>query len=135
MGILRLTWKSSIAASWSSAIERKRLLIVDDDAALLNLLSALFSPDFDVRTARDGREALAIVSRELPEAIVLDLEMPGMDGRSFYRELRARGLNTPVLLLSAYGARRARDELGAQGHVAKPFEPSALLDEVSRLIS
>jgi CheY-like chemotaxis protein len=123
-----------VARTWSTSIERKKLLIVDDDAALLNLLSAMFSGDFEVITVRDGFEALQMVPALSPDAIVLDLEMPGMNGRSFFHELRAKGHDMPVLLLSAYGAAAARVELGAQAHVNKPFEPSELHDAVTRLI-
>ncbi len=59
--------------------------------------------------------------------------MPVMDGRAFYRELRDIGDDTPVVLLSANGAREAQRELGAAGAIEKPFELVALGDEVRRL--
>jgi DNA-binding response OmpR family regulator len=108
------------------------VLVVDDDAALLRLLRvSLRDSGFDVRTAMNGEEALEQVGAQQPEVIVLDLEMPVMDGRAFYREMRARGCSTPVLILSAFDARRAQRELNADAWMNKPFDP----DELSRTIN
>jgi CheY-like chemotaxis protein len=60
--------------------------------------------------------------------------MPLMDGREFFRELRSRGHEMPVLILSAYGAERARGELKAEAFVSKPFEPDYLVQEVQKLL-
>ncbi|MND05640.1 DNA-binding transcriptional regulator QseB [compost metagenome] len=60
--------------------------------------------------------------------------MPRMDGRAFFREIRARGNQTPVLILSAYGATAARDELRAEAALRKPFDPDALVEEVRKLL-
>ena len=112
-----------------------RVLIVDDDASILRMLGIVFRGDgFDVRTASNGREALDAIDGFRPGAIVLDLEMPVMDGREFFRRLRARGDQTPVLILSAYGADRARHELHAEAFVSKPFEPDELVQVVQQLI-
>ncbi|HEX5480293.1 MAG TPA: response regulator [Dehalococcoidia bacterium] len=114
----------------------RRVLIVDDDASILRMLRLVFQGDgFEVITATNGREALDVVSRHDPAVIVLDLEMPVMDGRTCFRELRSRGDATPVLILSAYGAERAKAELHAEGCVAKPFEPDHLIAEVERLLT
>jgi CheY-like chemotaxis protein len=66
--------------------------------------------------------------------IVLDLEMPVMNGRTFYRTARADGIVTPILILSAYGARDAKQELGAQAYVDKPFLPDQLLEAVRDIL-
>jgi CheY-like chemotaxis protein len=94
----------------------------------------LVSDGLSAATAADGLEALAKLGQESFDAIVLDLQMPRMDGRSFFRELRARGNTTPVLILSAYGAQAARRELGAEASVAKPFDPEVLVDAVRQLL-
>jgi DNA-binding response OmpR family regulator len=67
------------------------------------------------------------------DAIILDLQMPVMDGPSMYRELRALPCATPVLLLSAYGAKNAQLELGAEAAMDKPFDPFTLADRVRAL--
>lgn len=111
------------------------VLVVDDDAALVRLLTLTLRQDgFEVSTAFDGAEALTQVAVRKPDAIVLDLEMPVMDGRTFYRELRARGIETPVLILSAMGARTARRELNAEAYMEKPFDPYELVSTVGALI-
>jgi two-component system response regulator MprA len=99
------------------------------------MLRLVFVADgYQVTTATNGREALDAVEASSPRAIVLDLEMPVMDGREFFRELRAKGNSTPVLILSAYGADLARRELKAEAFVSKPFEPDYLVQEVEKLL-
>jgi two-component system response regulator MprA len=115
--------------------EDRHVLIVDDDASILRMLRLIFQGDgFVVETATNGLEALDMVASKAPGVIVLDLEMPVMDGRECFRQLRSRGHETPVLILSAYGAERARAELSAQAYVSKPFEPDYLVQEVRRLL-
>jgi DNA-binding response OmpR family regulator len=60
--------------------------------------------------------------------------MPRMDGRTFFRELRAKGNSTPVLIASAFGARDAQRELGAEGAVEKPFSPDALARAIREVL-
>ena len=119
----------------SDGNERPRVLVVDDDANLSRLVKTILrTADFDVLTAFDGLDALNVVAAERLDAIVLDLRMPNLDGRGFFRELRARGNETPVLVASAFGARSAQAELGAQGAIEKPFDPEALVRAVSSLL-
>jgi DNA-binding response OmpR family regulator len=111
-----------------------KVLVLDDDNALLRLLRlTLTSEGFEVITASNGLEGLEKVDREPPDVILLDLEMPVMDGRTFFRELRKQGNNTPVLILSAYGARDAQRELHADGSLEKPFDADVLMNELKQL--
>lgn len=112
----------------------QQVLIVDDDVALLRTLRlTLRQGGYDVRMAENGRAALESVVEQQPDAVVLDLEMPEMDGREFYRQLREQGLDVPVLILSAHGARAAGRELGTPA-MDKPFNPDDLLDAVRELL-
>src|SRR5215213_4113801 len=95
---------------------------------------ALLSEGLEVDTASDGVLGLEATERTTYDLIVLDLQIPNMDGRAFYREFRSRGGTTPVVLLSAYGAQDARHELGAQAAVAKPFDPAVLVRMVRTLL-
>jgi two-component system response regulator QseB len=61
--------------------------------------------------------------------------MPGKDGRTVYREMREAGVKSPVLILSAYNARQATEELGANAYLNKPFEPTELAQAVRRLLT
>jgi DNA-binding response OmpR family regulator len=119
-----------------TAVQNKAraVLIVDDDASLRRMLRlTLLDGGFDVRLAENGRAALEAIAEQAPDAVVLDLEMPEMDGRTLIRELRERGIDVPVLIVSAYGARAAGRELGAPA-MDKPFNPDELLMAVRELV-
>jgi DNA-binding response OmpR family regulator len=94
----------------------------------------LRSNGFTVTTAPDGMLGLEHVALEHPDVIVLDLNMPVMDGRAFYRELRGRGVTTPVVIVSANGAHSAQRELHAQAALSKPFSPQDLTTKVDELL-
>lgn len=104
---------------------RIRVLLVDDSRAVRRAIAAILAatPDVElVGEAADGQEALALALRLRPEVILLDLEMPRMDGFTFLRFLRAQ-TPTPVLVLSRHSGRadiRRALELGAFGFVSKP---------------
>jgi CheY-like chemotaxis protein len=127
---------AALAAPGAEAEARTaNVLIIDDDAALARMVRfAMLSHGYRVRTAGHGAEGLERVAEQLPDVIVLDLQMPVMDGRTFYRELRARGIDTPVVILSAYGAGSAQAELGAEAHVNKPFDPDDLVRAIQRVL-
>ena len=113
-----------------------RILVVDDDQALLRMISlALVSDGFRVTVASDGTMGLDAIEGEQFDLLVLDLQMPGMDGRTMFRELRLRGYTFPVLVLSAYGADAARVELNAEAAMAKPFDTDDFLNGVHALLS
>lgn len=114
---------------------KPRVLVVDDDKNLARVAGLILrTADYDVLTAYDGYGALDVTSHEPIDVIVLDLTMPKLDGRGFYHELRARGDKTPVLVASANDARGAKEELGAQGSIDKPFEPDRLIQAVDDLL-
>lgn len=111
-----------------------RVLVIDDDEALLRMLRlSLFSAGLDVATAEDGIAGLEKLAAGDYDVIVLDLQMPRMDGRAFYREMIARGHGPGVVILSAYGAAEARRELGAAASIDKPFDPDELIETVQRI--
>ena len=122
---------------WGETREsRKRVLIIDDDRALSNLVSFVMRHDgFDVVTANDGDEGIREATTSQFDAVILDLRMPGKDGRTVFREMREAGVRSPVLILSAFNARQAMEELGADAYLNKPFEPTELANAVRRLLS
>ena len=97
-------------------------------------------PDFAVVTAVDGEEALALIGSEGPDACVLDVAMPRMDGLEVVRRVRAdpAGEGLPIVLLTA-AARLADEasgrEAGADAYLTKPFSPAELVATVRRLIA
>ncbi|KAB1990621.1 response regulator transcription factor [Streptomyces triticiradicis] len=114
--------------------DRGRVLVVDDDAAIRRSLErGLRLGGFTVDLADDGRSALALVRRTPPDAIVLDISMPGLSGIDVCRTLREEDDDVPVLMLSALdetGDRIAGLQAGGDDYLVKPF---ALQELVLRL--
>jgi two-component system response regulator AtoC len=106
------------------------ILVVDDDPASQRLLQVrIRAIGCGVRVASDGREALAAIQQETPALILLDLEMPRMGGMEFLRKLREDGVDTPVIVITAYGSiERAVEAIkeGAYDFLPKPFDPKHL---------
>src|SRR5687767_4019995 len=102
-----------------------RILIVDDERALRESLQrALRLEGYEVDEAEDGGAALAAVEGRVPDAVVLDVLMPGVDGIEVCRRLRARGDRTPILMLTArheVSDRVAGLDAGADDYLVKPF--------------
>jgi DNA-binding response OmpR family regulator len=121
---------------WGELPQRPRVLIIDDDRALSNLVSFVMRHEgFSVDTVNDGDAGIQLAIENTYDAVVLDLRMPGKDGRTVYREIREAGVRTPVLILSAYNARQATEEIGANAYLNKPFEPTELAQAVRRLLT
>lgn len=112
-----------------------QVLIVDDDPIVRRLVRLTLTDEgYDVAVAEDGEEAIRLASETPPDVIVLDLEMPRLDGRAAFRELRERGVRAPILVLSANGAHAAKQELSAEGAMDKPFDPLELVRRLERLL-
>ena len=118
---------------------RGRVLVVDDAPAIRELIAVnLELEGYDVDRAGDGEEALALVARQRPDVITLDVMMPRLDGFSTIERLRSDPdtADIPVVLVTgrASAADRARGELlRVDGFLAKPFEPAELLATIQRL--
>jgi len=114
------------------------ILVVDDDAPIRRMLDrTLTAEGYAVESAADGGEALAAVERSTPDLIVLDVGLPGVDGLSVSKRLRAKGLAVPVLLLTARDAvadRVAGLDAGADDYLVKPFATEELLARVRALL-
>jgi two-component system, OmpR family, response regulator MprA len=112
----------------------ERVLVVDDDAPVRRMLERSLSAEgYAVETAADGGGALAAVERSVPDLIVLDVAMPGVDGLAVARRLRGAGHTIPILMLTARDAiveRVAGLEAGADDYLVKPF---AIDELVARL--
>jgi DNA-binding response OmpR family regulator len=111
------------------------VLLVDDDPGVRHLGSIVLKlSGNDVCSACDGLEALAILAREHVDLVILDLAMPGMDGRETFHEARREGYEGPILILSALGAASAARELGAEDSLSKPFDPEELVAISEKLL-
>ncbi len=115
-----------------------RILVVDDERAVRDALDrALRLHGYEVSTAEHGLDALARVAADRPDAIVLDVLMPGVDGFGVCRRLRADGDPTPILLLTAraeVGDRVAGLDAGADDYLGKPFALEELLARLRALL-
>jgi DNA-binding NarL/FixJ family response regulator len=118
------------------AKDRKRLLLIDDDPNLILLVrDYLEFRGYEVLTADNGKEALHLLSQNLPDMIVCDIMMPEMDGYALIENVRQdpRTSWIPVLFLSARGQSQDRIKglnLGADVYMVKPFEPEELVAQV-----
>ena len=115
-----------------------RILVVDDDPDIRDLVAIkLESAGHEVVTRADGSQALDAGLEGGWDLIVLDVMMPGMSGIDVLRALRDRGVDTPVILLTARGQEKdieAGFAAGADHYVTKPFSPRALLARVTAAI-
>jgi CheY-like chemotaxis protein len=119
----------------------RRILIVDDEPALREILAAVLADEgYAVQTAADGRSALDLITTAPPDLVITDISMPRLDGWGLLVQIRQDDPTLPVLLISAI-----RPTLTGTGHpaptadhtafLAKPFDLEELLDLVTRLIA
>lgn len=119
----------------------RRVLVVDDDDAIREVAQMALEivGGFEVLTASSGTQGLALALRELPDAVLLDVMMPGMDGPTLLSHFRADSTtrDIPVVLLTAKiqaGDRREWDGMDITGVIAKPFDPMRLPGELSQML-
>jgi len=132
---LELIFHSSMAETARSFI---RVLLVEDEPKLrFSLAEGLSFEECQVISAACGREAFLYLETKAFDVIVLDWMLPDYDGVEIVRQLRARGNQTPVLVISARGGAAAEDvarQAGANGYLAKPFSFDDLLERTRALV-
>lgn len=110
-----------------------KVLVIEDDLALSDVLTfTLRHAGFETITAHNGLDGLALWQKENPDLIVLDLNLPGLDGLGVCRRIRAESL-TPIVILSVRGAESEVVqglELGADDYIVKPFSPRELVARI-----
>ncbi|MDX2171776.1 MAG: response regulator [Bacteroidota bacterium] len=117
----------------SHSTDQKQILIVEDDASILEFNSRLLqNNNYTVLQANNGIEALQIIEKTLPDLIISDVMMPGMDGLEFLTNLKNNEVTNhiPIIFLSAKSTPNSRIDvlsLGAQSYLTKPFLPDELL--------
>jgi two-component system, OmpR family, response regulator MprA len=128
----------SICSGSAATLGDVRVLVVDDDQAVReSLRRSLAFNGYEVELAGDGFEALAAISASRPDAVVLDLMMPRLDGLETCRRLRSAGEDLPVLMLTARDAvsdRVAGLDVGADDYLPKPFALEELLARLRALL-
>ncbi|MFQ6372319.1 diguanylate cyclase domain-containing protein [Shewanella sp. YIC-542] len=116
-----------------------KILIVDDERFNLNMLNGLLKNDYKIMVAINGEQALKAVNKALPDLILLDINMPGMDGFEVCQKLKHDPLTEaiPVIFISSYSS--AADEtrgleIGGADYITKPFNPSVVLSRIKTQI-
>jgi two-component system chemotaxis response regulator CheY len=119
---------------------QQRVLVVDDNAGMRDIVS-LYMDEFDVcvQQASDGLEAIELLQKFKPDVMVLDINMPHLDGFGVLRHIRERSLDRVphTLMLTArndHDDARKSIELGACDYLAKPFESKQLVSRIARLL-
>lgn len=155
--LLRLTvaiWRKAVAASTAAAAPRvtalkaaeeprraiasPSVLVVDDDPIILSLLrTTLQNYGMQCETVDNGGDALRLIRKEKPDVVVLDVNMPGLDGYEVLSTVRAENLPTLVVLVTA--RQQEHDvlrgfQLGADDYLVKPFNPPELVARIKRLL-
>jgi EAL domain-containing protein (putative c-di-GMP-specific phosphodiesterase class I)/CheY-like chemotaxis protein len=115
---------------------RSHILVVDDEPAIRSLVrDVLVEHGYEVATAANGEEAIADLERSLPALVLLDVHMPVLDGEGFVRVMRERGLDVPVVVLTAGpSAEHWAKRLGVDGAVQKPFRIPDLVNAATRYL-
>lgn len=116
---------------------KQKILIVDDDVNIAELISLYLTKEcFDTKTVHDGKEALTAFDQYMPNLILLDLMLPGIDGYQVCREIRAKS-DVPIIMLSAKGEifdKVLGLELGADDYIMKPFDSKELVARVKAVL-
>ncbi len=121
------------------AIQKRTILIIDDEIEALTLLSRAIGMTYDVVTKHDGNEAMRwLQSGNVPDLIITDIRMPNMDGTEFIKILRSSKSHrhTPIIVVSANNDVRTRIkflQLGANDYLAKPVHPEELVLRINNI--
>lgn len=121
---------------------KPKILYVDDDEDIreVAVMALELEPNFNVRSCASGPEAISMAAEWKPDLILLDVMMPGMDGPTVFEHLGRlpETASIPVVFITARTQKHEVERflsLGAQGVIAKPFEPMTLADDVKRFLS
>jgi two-component system, response regulator, stage 0 sporulation protein F len=117
----------------------KKILIVDDQYGIRILLNEVLQKEgYDTYQAANGLQALEIVQENVPDLILLDMKIPGMDGIEILKRVKALHPNMKVIIMTAYGELDMIQEainLGAMTHFAKPFDIVEIREAVKKYLS
>lgn len=114
---------------------KDRILVVDDDSMNLARTRIILSKEYDVILAESGAEALKLLGIQEVDLVLLDIDMPEMNGMETFRNMKKAGIKTPVIFLTASGLEEDVVDainLGAVNYLKKPFRPQELLKRVSQ---
>ncbi|MDO8536116.1 MAG: response regulator [Candidatus Omnitrophota bacterium] len=114
---------------------KRKILIVDDEPDFLEVMrTRLEANDYEVTTAANGEEALSYVKNSKPDAVLLDVLMPGVDGLEVLKRIRKMDENLPVYIITAFSTDerfKAANKLGASGFIVKTDDLSKEVDNIT----
>ena len=122
-------------------MRKANILIIEDHDAVRLLLGLTFKKQFNVVTKRDGLEGLAwLAAGNFPDLIILDMQMPRLNGIGFLRQLRSSGMFNQIPVLAVSGNNDANEnaelfDLGILDFIPKPFNPTLLYEKVKMIVS
>lgn len=121
-------------------MDKMRVLIADDEPAIRAVVARMLEQDYVVLEATNGREAVDTAKRERPDAILMDLMMPQVDGYTACSQIKADQATKmiPIIILTAVGHefnRKFAMEMGADAYITKPFTPQVLRDAIAPLLA
>jgi len=118
---------------------KKTILIVDDDRALTTLFEYYLKPVYkgEVICLHDGQEAVSYCEKNVPDLILMDLHMPGMDGLTAIRKIREMKINSPILVLSSFSFLNGKEcmDAGATQVYQKPIQQSRFYELIRQYTS
>jgi two-component system cell cycle response regulator DivK len=118
---------------------RKRILLVEDEEDNMKILRDLLSPDYELMEANNGEQAVAAASRQRPDLILMDIQLPVMDGYEATRRIKADPAlkAIPIIAITSYALgedeKRAR-AAGCDDYMPKPYSPRALLAKIRQCL-
>lgn len=135
--------KWAIYLSRRCGVEKKRILIVDDDPEIYHTLKKrLEYHGYDCVSARSVESAFVKLKEDRPDLVLLDLGFPGVDGTAFLQNASLHGSETgkvpPILVLSCYNDREIVDhvmEAGAAGYISKPYNAASLVETIRHFVN
>lgn len=116
---------------------KEKVLIVEDEPNMRKTLSSILEDEFIPTQADQAKEGLKILSQENISLVISDIKMPQMNGIEFLRQMRSKGYEIPVIIITAYGSFDSAVEalrLGAYDYITKPFEPETVVHTVKRAL-
>jgi DNA-binding response OmpR family regulator len=124
-----------------SSNDKKKMLVVDDEPYIRQLIHKLLSQDYSLIEAANGEEAVSIAQNEIPDVILMDMLMPKMDGLSACHAIKNNKHTSkiPVIMITAIDSelnkKLAKEVWGVDGYIVKPFNSSVVMDEVRAVIN
>ncbi len=139
--VVRTAQATRAAAASAAASGPPLVMIVDDSLTVRKITSRLLTREgFEVITAKDGLDALQVLGEKMPDVILLDIEMPRMDGFEFTKTVKAdaRTSHIPIIMITSRTAEKHRNraqELGVEGYLGKPFQEEELLRRLREMLA